>query len=128
MRVLITGGSGFIGSTIVDKLLERGDFVVAVDNYETGRKDNLVPNDNLVIVEDTIAKVGLLEELVSKYDLELIVHTAASYKDPNNWESDIMSNVLGTQNVLNAAKVNGIKRIIYFQTKLCYGNNPLKHL
>ena len=64
--VLITGGSGFIGSTIADRLLNRGDFVVSIDNYETGRRDNLKPHDNLVVVEDTIANKKVLNELIKK--------------------------------------------------------------
>lgn len=124
---LITGGAGFIGSTIADRLLNRGDFVVVIDNYETGRRDNLKPHKNLVVVEDTIANKKVVDELVEKYNIELIIHTAASYKDPNNWERDSMSNVLGTANIVKSAKEHGIKRVIYFQTALCYGTKPLEN-
>ena len=51
MKVLITGGSGFLGSHITDSLLTRGDNVVVIDNYETGRRDNLTTHPNLKVVE-----------------------------------------------------------------------------
>ncbi len=55
MKVLITGGAGFIGSFLADRLLQRGDEVLVIDNYSTGRRDNLKPHDNLHVVEGTIA-------------------------------------------------------------------------
>ena len=51
MRVLITGGAGFIGSHLAERLLARGDQVVVIDNYATGRRDNLTPHDYLTVVE-----------------------------------------------------------------------------
>jgi nucleoside-diphosphate-sugar epimerase len=51
----------------------------------------------------------------------LVIHSAASYKDPNNWEEDVNTNVLGTLYVVNAAKEAGVKKLINFQTALCYG-------
>lgn len=127
MKVLITGGAGFIGSTIADQLLARGDFVVVIDNYETGRRDNLKSHDNLVVVEDTIANGEVVDMLMGKYNIELVIHAAASYKDPNNWTRDSLSNVLGTVNVVESAKKHGVKRVIYFQTALCYGTKPLEN-
>ena len=55
MRVLITGGAGFIGSHLADRLLERGEDVVVIDNYATGRHDNLTPHPQLLVVEGSIA-------------------------------------------------------------------------
>ena len=56
MKVLVTGGSGLVGSTIVDLLLARGDEVVAIDNFATGRRDNLTPHPRLRLVEDSIVR------------------------------------------------------------------------
>lgn len=127
MRVLITGGAGFIGSSIADQLLARGDFVVVIDNFETGRRDNLVPHENLILVEDTIANDQVVDKLMDDHKFDLVIHAAASYKDPNNWKRDSLSNVLGTVNIVESAKKHGVKRVIYFQTALCYGTKPLEN-
>ena len=78
MKVLITGGSGFLGSHITDSLLTRGDNVVVIDNYETGR-DNLTTHPNLKVVEGIIADADLLDSLFDGVDL--VIHAAASYKN-----------------------------------------------
>lgn len=124
MKVLITGGSGFVGSHLADRLLARQDQVLVIDNFSTGRKDNLTSHPNLKVVEATIADSQLMEKLVTEFKPDVVVHAAASYKDPDNWVEDCYTNVLGTVNVLNAAKKAACNRIIYFQTALCYGLNP----
>lgn len=124
MKVLITGGSGFVGSHLTDRLLARNDQVLVIDNYSTGRKDNLKPHQNLEVVEATIANTHLMEQIFTQFQPDVVVHAAASYKDPDNWVEDCHTNVLGTVNVINAAKKAGCKRIVYFQTALCYGLNP----
>lgn len=125
MKVLITGGAGFIGSHLTDKLLLSGDKVLVIDNYTTGRRDNLTPHRNLTVVEGTITDKKLVEEIFAKFKPDYVVHAAASYKDPNNWQEDAMTNILGTIYVVGAAKAQKIKRLIYFQTSLCYGLKPL---
>lgn len=124
MRVLITGGSGFVGSHLADRLLARNDHVMAIDNFSTGRRDNLKKHPNLELVEASIVNTGLMEQLFTQFKPDVVVHAAASYKDPDNWIEDCQTNVLGTINVINAAKKAGCKRIVYFQTALCYGLNP----
>ena len=124
MRVLITGGSGFVGSHLADRLLARKDQVLVIDNFSTGRRDNLKAHPNLKVVEATIADTKLMEQLFTEFKPDVVVHAAASYKDPDNWVEDCYTNVLGTVNVLNAAKKAACNRIIYFQTALCYGLNP----
>ena len=80
MKVLITGGAGFIGSHLAEKLLERGDEVLVIDNYETGRKDNLTAHKNLTVIEGTIADGGLVDSAFADFKPEIVVHAAASYK------------------------------------------------
>lgn len=124
MRVLITGGSGFVGSHLADRLLARNDHVLVIDNFATGRRDNLVPHKNLKVIEETIADTAVMEQIFTNFKPDIVVHAAASYKDPDNWVEDCQTNVLGTVNVLAATKKAGCKRIVYFQTALCYGLNP----
>lgn len=124
MKVLITGGSGFVGSHLADRLLARGDTVLAMDNFSTGRRDNLKSHANLQVVEGTIADTAALEKMAVQFKPDVIVHAAASYKDPDNWVEDCYTNVLGTVNVIRAARAAGCKRLVYFQTALCYGLHP----
>jgi len=126
MRVLITGGAGFIGSHLADKLLERRSEVLIIDNYSTGRRDNLKPDPNLKVVEGTIADHDLVYRLFREFKPDYVAHAAASYKDPNNWEEDIRTNSLGSAIVTQASVDSGVKRLIYFQTSLCYGVRPLE--
>jgi UDP-glucose 4-epimerase len=126
MKVLITGGAGFIGSHIADRLLARGDRVLVIDNYATGRRDNLTPQQNLTVVEGTIADAALVFEQFEKFQPEVVVHAAASYRDPDDWEEDALTNVTGSANVVQASKRLGVKRLVYFQTALCYGLKPLE--
>lgn len=124
MKVLITGGAGFVGSHLADRLLLQGKEVLVIDNYSTGRRDNLKPRKNLHIIEQTIANTEAMNTIFSNFKPDVVVHAAASYKDPDNWIEDCQTNVLGTINIVEAAKTIGCNRILYFQTALCYGLNP----
>jgi UDP-glucose 4-epimerase len=124
MKVLITGGGGFIGSHLADRLLEAGHEVLVIDNYATGRRDNLSERDGLQIVEETIADVDAVERAFERFAPTHVVHAAASYKDPEAWGEDVLTNSLGTANVVRATKAVGLDRLIYFQTALCYGTQP----
>lgn len=126
MKIFITGGSGFIGSHLVDRFLARGDEVLVIDNFATGRRDNLESHPKLKVVEDTICNEDLMHNLMQEFNPDLVIHAAASYKDPNNWVEDSKSNVLGTAIVCQAMQKAGVGRIIYFQTALCYGLKPLQ--
>jgi UDP-glucose 4-epimerase len=126
MKVFITGGSGFVGSTLADRLLARGDEVVVIDNFETGRRDNLTTREHLRVVEGTIADQSRMDMLLGDFRPDVVVHAAASYKDPDNWTGDITTNTLGTAIVARAARTAGCRRIIYFQTALCYGTKPVE--
>lgn len=126
MNVLVTGGAGFIGSHLVDRLLARKDRVLVVDNYTTGRRDNLTPHPDLTIVEGTIADRDLVDRIFANFAPEQVVHAAASYKDPDNWTEDSRTNVVGTANIVQASRTARVRRLIYFQTALCYGLQPLE--
>ena len=97
-----------------------------IDNFETGRRDNLTAHKNLVVVEDTICNEDKVHNLMSSFEPDLVIHAAASYKDPNNWIEDTKTNATGTSIICQAMNKANIKRIIYFQTALCYGLQPLE--
>jgi UDP-glucose 4-epimerase len=126
VRVLITGGAGFIGSHLADRLLARGDEVLAIDNYATARRDNLREHANLTVVEGTIVDGDVVRSAIDTFSPEVVAHAAASYKDPENWSEDAATNAVGTANVVKAAEAADVTRLVYFQTALCYGLHPLE--
>lgn len=124
MNVLVSGGCGQVGSHVVELLLARGDTVLAIDNFATGRREHLVPHPALRLVEGSIADPSLVGRLFDEFRPAIVVHTAASYKDPDDWHGDALTNVVGSVNLIGAAKACGVDRFIYFQTALCYGTRP----
>ena len=118
MKVLITGGAGFIGSHLADRLLDEDHEVLVIDNYATGRRDNLTERDGLTIVEDTIEDPDVVLEAFEGFKPDFVVHAAAAYKDPEAWGADVLTNALGTVNVVKAAQATGVQRLLYFQTAL----------
>jgi UDP-glucose 4-epimerase len=126
VKVLITGGAGFIGSHLAELLLARDDAVLAIDNYATGRRENLPAHPQLTVVEGSIADGELVQRTFAGFRPDVVIHAAASYKDPENWAEDARTNVLGTANVVRATLTVGVTRLIYFQTALCYGLQPLE--
>src|SRR5450755_3364311 len=121
MNVLITGGAGFVGSHLCDRLLARGDRVTVIDNFATGRRDNLAPHVNLNVIEGSIADANLVSDAFRTGAPEIVVHAAAAYKDPEAWAEDVASNILGSANIARAAQKTKVRRVVYFQTALCYG-------
>jgi len=126
MKVFVTGGLGQVGSHVAEMLLARGDKVCVIDNLATGRREHLAPHANLEVMIDTIADQNVVTKLVTDFNPDVIVHTAASYKDPEDWYNDALTNVVGGANLVKAAKANNVRRFIYFQTALCYGLKPLQ--
>lgn len=126
MKILITGGAGFIGSHLVDRLIARGDRILVIDNYATGRLDNLTPHPNLTVIEGTIADSALVNRIFREFLPEIVVHAAASYRDPKDWAEDVKTNALGSAILVQASEELKVKRLIYFQTALCYGLHPLE--
>lgn len=126
MRIYVTGACGQIGSHVTEMLLERGEQVFGIDNLATGRREHLANHPKLQLLIDTIADRSVVESTLEKFRADVIVHTAASYKDPEDWYNDTLTNCVGGANVINAAKKFGVKRFIYFQTALCYGLKPIQ--
>jgi nucleoside-diphosphate-sugar epimerase len=127
MKALITGGCGQVGSHVAEMLLERGDSVVSIDNFATGRPEHLPEQERLTLVTGSIAERDLVNQVVEEHRPDVLVHTAASYKDPDDWYNDSLTNTVGGSNLVKAAKDQGVGRFIYFQTALCYGVKPKEH-
>ena len=104
--------------------MDEGHEVLVIDNYSTGRRDNLDERDGLTIVDDTIDDPRAVKQGFASFGPDFVVHAAASYKDPDAWAADVATNALGTVNVVKATEAAGVERLLYFQTALCYGTTP----
>ncbi len=124
MKVVITGGLGQIGSHVAEMMVERGDEVLVIDNLATGRREHLADHPRLKMVIGTIADKAAVDCLFSEFRPDAVVHAAASYKDPDDWYNDALTNCVGAANVILAARRHGVRRFVYFQTALCYGLKP----
>ena len=123
MKVIVTGGCGFIGSHVVDILLSRKYEVCVLDNMSTGRKANLAHVDGQVeIVESDISLPGEWYRCFKNADrvfhLAALADIVPSIQQPEEY---FRSNVNGTFNVLQASRAAGIKRFIYVASSSCYG-------
>jgi UDP-glucose 4-epimerase len=125
MRVLITGGAGFIGSHLADALIARGDQVVALDNFSTGSTSNIKHiTKNFEIIDGDIRNSDLINETIK--DVDLVLHMAAALGVNTILESpleSISTNITGSEVVLNAA-ARYKKRILIASTSEIYGKNP----
>ena len=123
MKVLVTGGAGFIGSHIAEYLVQRGDDVTVLDNLNTGKKDNLAKiNDKINFVNGDIRDYKLLEKLVN--DTSSVFHEAAlaSVQQSFSMKDEYFDvNVSGTENILKLGKEYGFK-IVYASSSSVYGN------
>jgi UDP-glucose 4-epimerase len=129
MRVLVTGGAGFIGSHLADALIARGDQVVALDNFSTGSTSNIKHiTKNFEIIDGDIRNTELINDSIK--DVDLVFHMAAALGVNTILESpleSISTNIAGSEVILSAA-ANHNKRILIASTSEIYGKNPKQPL
>jgi len=127
MKYLVTGGAGFIGSNIVSELLRQGQQVVVLDNFATGKRENiltLMKNENLTMIEGDLRSFHIVRSAVKGVDY--ILHQGALPSVPRSINDPITSNdvnILGMLNILEAAKEFGVKRVITASSSSIYGNS-----
>lgn len=121
MRIIITGGAGCLGSNLIEHWLPQGHQLLVIDNFATGKREVVPKTPGLEVVEGSVADGTLVEQTFLGFRPELVVHAAASYKNPDDWREDVRTNVEGSANVARASKAAGAARIVNFQTALCYG-------
>jgi UDP-N-acetylglucosamine/UDP-N-acetyl-alpha-D-glucosaminouronate 4-epimerase len=124
--VLVTGGAGFIGSHLVDTLLERGARVRVLDNLSTGRRENLADvRDRVTLIEGDIRDLDVCREAATS--VEFVFHQAALGSVPRSIKEPTTTfdvNVMGTANVFEAARNAGAHRVIYASSSSVYGDSP----
>jgi nucleoside-diphosphate-sugar epimerase len=121
MRLLITGGAGCLGSNLVEKFFLQGHPICVIDNFATSKREVLPAQPGLMVVEGSVANADLVNRTFADFQPTHVIHSAAAYKDPQNWVEDAATNVLGAIHVAKAAQQNKVTRFINFQTALCYG-------
>jgi UDP-glucose 4-epimerase len=127
MRYLVTGGAGFIGSNIVKQLLHQKQEVGVLDNFATGKRDNILQlaiDSNLSLIEGDLRSFHIVRAAVKGVDY--ILHQGALPSVPRSINDPITSNdvnILGTLNILEAAKEFGVKRVVCASSSSIYGNS-----
>ena len=123
MKILVTGGAGFIGSHIVEYLVQRGDNVIVLDNLSNGKMQNMSKvSDDINFVNGDVRDYNLVEQLVK--DVDSVFHEAALVSVPESFKMQneyFDVNVNGTENILKLAKEYGFK-IVYASSSSVYGN------
>jgi UDP-N-acetylglucosamine/UDP-N-acetyl-alpha-D-glucosaminouronate 4-epimerase len=126
-KYLVTGGSGFIGSNIVDELLRRNQQVLVVDNLLTGRRENLAGVlDRIAFHEVDIRDLERIRPIFE--DVDYVIHFAALPSVPRSVADPLTSNAVnidGTLNVLIAARDAKVKRLVFAASSSAYGDNPV---
>jgi len=127
MKFLVTGGAGFIGSNIVRRLLNDGHNVRVLDNFATGKRENILPlmkNPGLTMIEGDLRSFHIVRDAVKGVDF--VLHQGALPSVPRSINDPITSNdvnILGTLNILEAAKEFRVKRVICASSSSIYGNS-----
>lgn len=129
MKVLVTGGAGFIGSNLCEALLRRGDEVVCLDNFATGHIENLLPlieefKERFTLIVGDIRKLDDCRKAVS--GVEFVLHEAALGSVPRSINDPITTNevnISGFMNMLVAARDAGVKRFVYAASSSTYGDS-----
>ena len=126
MRILITGGAGFIGSHVVEALLKRGNKVRVIDNFSTGKRETarLLQDMGSELMEGDVRSYHIVREAMDGVDK--VVHLAALPSVPRSVKDPITTNevnVGGTLNVLDAARESGVCRVVFASSSSVYGAN-----
>jgi UDP-glucose 4-epimerase len=129
MRAFVTGGAGFIGSHLVDQLIAEGNFVSVFDNLSSGRRDFIQQhfgNDRFKFVEADLLDLDKVEKAAIGHDI--VFHFAANPDARlgiENTELDLKQETIVTYNVLEAMRINKIKRIVFASSGTIYGETPI---
>lgn len=123
-KILVTGGAGFIGSSLVNKLTESGNYkVVVVDNLLTGDTDRLVDHPNLKFIKADVNKLSDISTIFYSQNFDYVFHYAAvvGVKRTLNNPVSVLDDISGMKNILDLSKNTGVKRIFFSSSSEVYG-------
>ncbi|MCK4358022.1 MAG: SDR family oxidoreductase, partial [Candidatus Cloacimonetes bacterium] len=129
MKYLVTGGAGFIGSNITKELIKRSEFVRVLDNFATGKRENIFEfksNQNFELIEGDLRSFHIVRDAVKGIDF--VLHQGALPSVPRSINDPITTNdvnILGTLNILEASKEFGVKRVVYASSSSVYGDSEI---
>ncbi|MGL5643126.1 MAG: SDR family oxidoreductase [Paraclostridium sp.] len=127
-KFLVTGGAGFIGSNLVEALLNKGCFVRVLDDFSIGKRENIeefLNNENFELIEGDIRDIETCQKACK--DIEYVLNQAAWGSVPRSIEMPLLYeeiNIKGTLNMMTAARDNGVKRFVYASSSSVYGDEP----
>lgn len=123
---LVTGGAGFIGSHIVEALVRQGERVRVLDDFSTGKRENIAPFiDRIDLVEGDLADLETVRKVMR--GVKFVLHQGALPSVPKSVQDPLATNranVTGTLNVLVAARDEGVRRVVYAASSSAYGDSP----
>ncbi len=128
-KAVVTGGAGFIGSHLAEKLQNRGYYVVVLDDLSTGKRaniDRVLKNNSVEFVEGSVTDLPLLQKLFGGIDY--VFHQAALARVPFSIENPLSANevnITGTLNVLLAARDNKVKKVVFASSSSIYGDTEV---
>lgn len=125
MKALVTGGAGFIGSHIVERLLHDGHEVIVLDDFSTGHRSNLPKSNSLSIIEGSISNYDTVKRCM--LDVDWVFHKAAVASVPKTVNDPVGSSLInyqGTLHLLEAARENRVKRFVFASSAALYGDEP----
>lgn len=125
-KYLVTGGAGFIGSHIAGELVKRGHSVRIVDNFSTGKKENIAPFlEKIDLIEGDIKDFEVCHQAAK--DMDFVLHQAALTSVPRSIEDPLLTNevnITGALNLLLASRDAGVQRFVLASSAAVYGDNP----
>ncbi len=122
-KILVTGGAGFIGSHLVEALIEQGAEVIVIDNLSMGKKENIHPEAKFYELSIADKKIA---EILDQEKPEIVYHLAANTSVPKSVENPLIEAdiINGSINLITSAAKQGVKKFIFTSSALVYGNTP----
>jgi nucleoside-diphosphate-sugar epimerase len=121
MRLLVTGGAGTLGTHVIRHLYDLAENIFVIDNFATSDRSSLDNLQKVRIFEGSVSSKDLVKSVFQSSNPTHVIHLAASYRNPDDWDEDISTNIVGMINLVREAQTTGIEKFINIQTVLCYG-------